>query len=154
MEDSVTMQKTTLTSIQRSIDALNQTEGGGRLVGQISDGHHSFDELYEFRKVYNAGFFNELAKDYYQMTVSEQRTYHSDSEFKVHRSWRHHDGQLCFGGGWFVVVAMLPDGQITNHYRAEDWDLFKVPAVEKALFEFDQHTPQDVLRRIENFLKQ
>ena len=29
--------------------------------GKISDGYHTFDELYEFRKVYNAALFNEWA---------------------------------------------------------------------------------------------
>ena len=45
---------------------------------------------------------------------------------------------------------MLPTGLISNHYQAEDWDLFKVPEVEKALYEFDGHTSQDVLHRLKN----
>lgn len=28
--------------------------------------------------------------------------------YKVHKSWRHPDGELCFDGGWFVVQATLP----------------------------------------------
>jgi hypothetical protein len=31
-------------------------------------------------------------------------------------------------------------GQITNHYKLEDWDLFKIPETEKALVKFDGHT--------------
>lgn len=58
------------------------------------------------------------------------------------------DGEPCFGGGWFIVSTMLPTGLISNHYKAEDWDLFQVPEVEKALFEFDGHIPQDVLARL------
>ena len=69
-------------------------------------------------------------------------------KYNVHKSWRHHDGELCFGGDWFIVSAMLPTGLISNHYKAEDWDLFQVPEVEKALYEFDGHTPQDVLERL------
>ena len=30
--------------------------------GDISDGYHTFNELYEFRKIYNAFFFFFLAK--------------------------------------------------------------------------------------------
>ena len=71
-------------------------------------------------------------------------------KYNVHKSWRHSDGELCFGGGWFIVSAMLPTGLISNHYQAEDWDLFKVPEVEKALYEFDGHTSQDVLHRLKN----
>ena len=43
---------------------------------------------------------------------------------------------------------MLPTGLISNHYKAEDWDLFKIPEVEKALHEFDGHTSEDVLNRL------
>ena len=60
---------------------------------------------------------------------------------------------MCFGGGWFIVSAMLPTGLISNHYKAEDWDLFQIPEVEKALYKFDGHTPQDVLVRLKNLIK-
>lgn len=103
------------------------------LRGEISDGYHTFNELYEFRKAYNAVLFNEWA---------------DRGRYGVHKSWKHHDGELCFGGGWFIVVAILPTGQISNHYEAKDWDLFRCEEAEKALFEFDGHTPQDVLTRL------
>jgi hypothetical protein len=35
-------------------------------------------------------------------------------------------------------------------YKKEDWDLFKIPETEKALFTFDGHTPQDVIERLKN----
>ena len=103
--------------------------------GNTSDGYHTFNELYEFRKVYNAALFNEWAK-------------FDIPYYSVHKSWKHFDGDLCFGGGWFIVVAVLPTGQISNHYEAKDWDLFKIPETEKALFEFDGHTSQDVINRL------
>ena len=109
--------------------------------GEISDGYHTFNELYEFRKVYNAALFNEWA-DYNDKDEMNVPLYN------VHKSWKHYDGELCFGGGWFIVVAVLPTGQISNHYEAKDWDLFKIPETEKALFEFDGHTPQDVIDRL------
>lgn len=101
--------------------------------GNTSDGHHTFNELYEFRKAYNAALFNEWA---------------AGNKYSVHKSWRHHDGDLCFGGGWFIVVAVLPDGQISNHYEAKDWDMFAVPETERALFEYDGHTGTDVIARL------
>jgi hypothetical protein len=107
-------------------------------MGTISDGYHTFNELYEFRKMYNAALFNEWAKD---------------SKYDVHKSWRHYEGDECFGGGWFIVVAVLPTGQISNHYEAKDWDLFQVPEVEKALFPFDGHTSNDVLERLKDLSK-
>ena len=103
-----------------------------------SDGYHTFKELYEFRKVYNAALFNEWAKE---------------GKYNVHKSMKHHDGELCFGGFWFIVVAKLPNGQISNHYEIKDWYLFNCMETEKALFEFDGHTPKDVLNRINDLYK-
>tara|TARA_A100000172_G_C3044260_1_gene111890 strand:- start:74342 stop:74812 length:471 start_codon:yes stop_codon:yes gene_type:complete len=107
---------------------------------KISDGYHTFEELYEFRLVLQALLFNEWAKQ---------------GVYDVHKSWRHHDGEKCFSESkhtWFIVVAITPDGQVTNHYKAKDWKKFKVPAVIKAKYEFDGHTPQDVLSRLKNML--
>lgn len=83
--------------------------------GKISDGFHSFDELYHYRMLYNAAFFNSL-----------------EGKYEVHKSYRHADGELCFGGGWFIVMAYLPTGQVSNHYRIEDWNLFNIPERWKA----------------------
>ena len=114
-------------------------------INELSDGYHTYDELYEFRKMYNAVLFNEWASQ-------EGWNGQIIPKYNVHKSWKHNDGELCFGGGWFIVSAMLPTGLISNHYKAEDWDLFQVPEVEKALYEFDGHTPQDVLIRLKNLI--
>lgn len=107
----------------------------------ISDGWHTFDQLYEIRKAYNAALFNEWAID-----DGADRF----PAYNVHKSKRHFDGELCFGGGWFIVVAVLPTGQISNHYKLEDWDLFNIPEAEKALYPFDGHTTEDVINRLKS----
>lgn len=106
---------------------------------ELSDGWHTFNDLYEFRKLYNAVLFNEWAK---------RGDGDGNPLYDVHKSIRHEDGELCFGGGWFIVVAILPTGQISNHYKMRDWDLFQIPSVEKALHPFDGHTPKDVMSRL------
>lgn len=128
-------------------DAVNQLIKTGKMnTDNISDGFHTFKELYEFRKVFNAALFNEWAK---QKGFDDGINYYYElPKYDVHKSWKHHDGELCFGGGWFIVVAVLPTGQISNHYEEKDWDLFKIPAIEKAKYEFDGHTPEDVLKRL------
>ena len=98
-----------------------------------SDGYHTFKELYEFRKAYNVALFNEWG---------------ASGKYHTHKSWRHNDGELCFGGGWFIVVAVLPQGQISNHYEAKDWELFSIQEVKNALFEFDGRTGADVVERL------
>ena len=110
----------------------------------ISDGYHTFEELYAFRKVYNAALFNEWG---YPITSPDGTVAYM---YDVHKSWRHNDGELCFGGGWFIVVAILPEGQISNHYEESDWELFKIPEVEKAKYPFDGHTGLDCIERLKN----
>ena len=104
---------------------------------QISDGYHTFAELYEFRTVYNALLFNEWALN---------------KKYNVHKSVLHNDGIKPFSGegegDWFIVSAMLPTGLISNHYDMKDWDLFKVNVVKKALFTYDGHDSKDVLQRL------
>lgn len=120
------------------IDNLNQIilelkQKGVVRENEISDGYHTFDDLYEFRKLYNALLFNEWAKN---------------GRIEVYKSRRHYDGEECFGGGWFIVVAMLPTGQISNHYKLQDWDLFDIPEYQTSKYEFDGHTPYDVMDRM------
>ena len=100
---------------------------------EISDGFHTFKELYEVRRVLNAALFNEWFKL---------------KKYNVHKSRKHYDGKLCFNGGWFIVYAELPKGQISFHYEEKYWDEFKIPETDKALIEFDGHNTNDVCRRI------
>lgn len=111
--------------IKITIDGIENT-------GLLSDGYHTFDELYEFRKVFNAALFNEWSRQGLR---------------DVHKSKKHNDGEDCFGGGWFIVMATLPTGQISNHYKLEDWDLFKCEERERA-DKWDGHTSADVLERL------
>lgn len=98
-----------------------------------NDGFHTFTELYDFRKAYNAALFNEW-------TLA--------GKYAVHKSKKHSDGEDCFGGGWFIVMATLPGwGQISNHYELKDWDLFKCEEREVA-DKWDGHTGVDVIARL------
>lgn len=108
-----------------------------KVTGETSDGYHTFNELYEFRMLYNATLFNEWAKQ---------------GLYDVHMSYRHADGELCFGKeDYFVVVAQLPTGQISNHYKGIYAGLFKLPVRERAVG-WDGHTPRDVVARLTAFL--
>jgi hypothetical protein len=132
---------TSTDTIQKLID-----DTPSDVKGDYSDGYHTFNELYEFRKIYNAALFNEWASKGKRRLTSGWMD--DLIKYDVHKSWKHHDGELCFGGGWFIVVAVLPEGQISNHYEAKDWDLFEIPETEKAKYEFDGHTSQDVINRL------
>lgn len=113
---------------------------GDTTAGQASDTYHSLDDLYRHRLLLTAALFNSWhAGD-------------SSNWLQPHKSWRHSDGEPCFGGGWFIVVAQLPTGQISYHYPAKDWDLFRItdrliPA------DFDGHTADDVVDRLDAYLR-
>jgi len=109
----------------------------GETVKDVSDGYHTFRELYAFRMAYNVLLFNEWALQ---------------GKHCVHKSKRHSDGELCFDGEHFVVVALLPSGQVTNHYKLEHWDKFKVDEFHMPLVEFDGHSSADVLDRLNSLL--
>jgi hypothetical protein len=95
------------------------------------DEHHTMQELYLYRMLYNAW----AIKGWTAQGVS----------FK---SWRHADGELCFGGGWFIVGAFISgEGWVTNHYKAEAWDLFDAPEADFAP-EWDGHTPAEAAERL------
>lgn len=107
-------------------------------MGEVSDGYHTFNELYEYRMLYNAALFNEWAQK---------------GLYDVHKSRRHSDGELPFGKDYqFIVMAELPTGQISNHYETKHWDLFKIPVKEKAN-KWDGHSPKDVEERLRKFIK-
>jgi hypothetical protein len=116
-------------------------------MAEVSDGYHTFNELYRYRMLYNAGFFNMLARDDRIDKLAGLETF-----YNVHKSKRHADGMECFGGGWFIIIATLPTGQISNHYELKDWDLFVCETRTKA-DEWDGHTPEQAADRIQEFNK-
>ncbi len=134
------MSKITITKDDQQIYEYESTSD----MLDASDGFHTFTELYEFRMLYNAALFNQWYLDRSQFTIKVHN---------VHKSWKHSDGELCFGGGWFIVMATLPTGQISNHYEARDWDLFQIEERKKA-DKWDGHTPQDVATRLRAYLKE
>lgn len=99
---------------------------GVKDVGELSDGYHTFNSLYEQRLVLFATLVNLFP--------------HSSW-----KSWNHEDGKPCFGGGWFIVCIETKDGPYSYHYEEKDWDMFDCEEIPKAK-PFDGHTEKDVYR--------
>jgi hypothetical protein len=95
-------------------------------IGEMSDGYHTFNGLYYQRMV----LFAALVKA------------HKDKAWK---SRRHEDGELCFGGGWFIVGIDTQEGSYTYHYEDKDWDRFECEELPVAKH-WDGHTEEDVTR--------
>lgn len=95
-------------------------------VGDVSDGFHTFNQLYHQRVMLFACIVN-LNKD------------------KAWKTHKHEDGTLYFGGGWFLVTVDTPQGAYGYHYENKYWDLFDCKEIETAKH-WDGYTEEDVGR--------
>ena len=95
-------------------------------IGEVSDGYHTFNGLYYQRMV----LFAALVKQ---------------NKDKSWKSLRHEDGELCFGGGWFIVGIDTPSGSYTYHYEDNFWSMFDCQELPVAKH-WDGHTEKDVTR--------
>jgi hypothetical protein len=107
-----------------------------KIVGNdISDGYHTFDELYEHRCL----LFLALLKTEYNCRPNSYG-------FDTYRVLNHFDG-------WDLIVALIGNNQISYHvpakYRAySDW-IVDLPDDEH---QWDGHTSADVVERLKEFL--
>lgn len=99
---------------------------GVRDIGDLSDGFHTFNQLYYQRMMLFA-------------TIVKQ------NRDKAWKSLRHEDGELCFGGEWFIVGVDTPEGSYTYHYETNFYSLFDCVELERAKH-WDGHTEKDVTR--------
>lgn len=97
-------------------------------IGELSDGFHTFNSLYEQRMI----LFAALVKAY---------------KDKAWKSYRHEDGEYCFGGGWFIVGIDTPEGSYTYHYENKYWDMFDCVDLPRAKH-WDGHTEEDAETRL------
>ncbi len=84
----------------------------GIVIEEISDGFHTFAELYEHRAGLTAALYSHLGP---------------------HERWRsklHHDGTMY--DGFFIVGMQLDDKWVTYHYPADYWIFFGGPTLDKA----------------------
>lgn len=83
----------------------------------ITDGFHTFDELYDHRRALTA-------------VLAAGAASAGDSW----RSKSHHpEDSPMFEGGYFIVGIELPNGTITYHYKLSHWDDFAaVPEIPHA----------------------
>src|ERR1035441_4643794 len=101
-------------------------------TGQISDGFHTFDELYEHRGL---------------LFLALQRA-HPDLAWC---SRLHEDGSMF--EGWFVAGLDLPPGPITYHFPQRLWPLAVACARELPRApKWDGHTPAQALDRLRQWL--
>ena len=115
-----------MTDIERErIKAICEVAGVSE-IDDLSDGFHTFRQLYYQRMMLFA-------------TIVKQ------NHDKAWKSLRHEDGELCFGGGWFIVGIDTPEGSYTYHYENKYFDLFDCEILDYGKH-WDGHTEKDVTR--------
>ena len=104
--------------INKAIDRLEVKD-------DISDGSHTFEELYFHRMM----LFSIICKSY---------------KDKAWRSKLHEDGTMF--DNYFIVGITTDEGDYTYHYHMEYWDHFGgIKEIEKAP-KWDGHEPKDISR--------
>ena len=93
-------------------------------LGEVSDGYHTFNELYYHRTV----LFAVIVNSYPEL---------------AYKSLKHSDGTMY--DGMFLVGINTPEGQYSYHCDLEYWDLFRCKELLNAP-EWDGHTPDDIMR--------
>lgn len=122
-EDAITMKGVAILNEFPAADVVEIPEEG---IEFLSDGYHTFNSLYFQRLV----LFAALVKAY---------------KDRAWKSWKHEDGEPCFGGGWFIVGIDTPHGSYTYHYEGKDFDLFECEELPVAKH-WDGHTEADATR--------
>ena len=97
----------------------------GNNVKDLSDGYHTFGELYHHRAI----LFSVICNSYPD---------------KAWKSRLHHDNTM-FDGDMFIVGVTTPQGDYSYHYHMKYWDLYKVKEIPNAPV-WDGHKPSDIDR--------
>lgn len=109
------------------LDAVRNELKRRETPGEISDGYHTFNELYDHR----CTLFAMICAD------------HQDNAWK---SLKHHDGTMY--QDMFVCGIITPYGQANYHMNVEPyWNMIQVKELPNAP-EWDGHTPKMALERI------
>lgn len=96
---------------------------------EISDGHHTFRELYRQRLI----MFCTICNCFPNLSWKSRK--HFDEE-----------NDPMFNGD-FIAGINTPEGIATYHIKLEYWDLFEIPEIDRAP-KYDNYTPDDVMNRI------
>lgn len=113
----------------------------------ISDGYHTFQELYDMRLALTRSTFHAVDRMWHaqwRMTGADQQR-----PFKtpIWRSRQHSDGTM-FDGMFIVGYAQANFLQITFHYHDEHWDKFDFAQTLEKAPEWDGHMDKDVIERL------
>lgn len=130
-----------------TVDAINAIiKLNGVQTDNISDGYHTFGELYEHRIQLHIALCYQL---HLRRINGSDKIIDFDQE--VWRSKLHSDGSSF--EGWFVLgIGKKSGNQITYHLPDSMWDNTHFADTLQRAPEFDGHTSNDVLIRIKRLV--
>jgi hypothetical protein len=106
---------------------------------EVTDGFHSFDDLYEHRRALTVALFKAIDDEPPPTFVVPE----------VWRSKEHHPDDSPMLRGYFVVGVTLPElGQISYHYELAHWSDFDAFETLPHAPKWDGHTSEDVVERL------
>lgn len=105
-------------------ESINKDISQLKNKGNISDGSHTFDELYYHRMILFSVICNQ-------------------NKEKCFKSKLHDDGTMF--ENYFIVGMKTEEGYYTYHYEMKYWDMFDVKELNNAP-KWDGHQPEDVTR--------
>lgn len=111
--------------IQDQIDALDTGKE------KLSDGYHTFEELYEHRCVLWLALLSVL---------------NSETNLRIIKALKHNDGTSL--EGWFLSCVVINGKQLSYHLPIKYWDRIAGKAYEVSPLEFDGHTSNDVIKNL------
>ena len=121
-----------LVKAQNAIDTAKKYNDS---VGSLSDGYHTFNELYHHRAMLFAALCLTTFKNF------------------AWKSLLHNDPKEPMYNGMFIVGIDTPFGQASYHYDIDPyWAIFKVKELDRAP-KFDGHTPAEAIDRIFKYAK-
>jgi hypothetical protein len=101
----------------------------------ISDGYHTFGELYNHRIILYIALCKQLSKD---------------NTYNVWRSEKHSDGS--YYEGWFIMGVEYNGLQISYHINMSYWEQTNFAKILDLGLPWDGHTSEDVLKRISEII--
>lgn len=123
IENRIKKNKEALKSLDQIQERLERLESEDK--GEVSDGYHTFNELYEHRHALFANVVNQSQESW--------------------KSKLHDDGTMF--DGWFIAGISTKDGDVTYHLPLKHWELFQCKELEKAP-KWDGHTSDVVVSRL------
>lgn len=100
----------------------------------ISDGYHTFRQLYNHRTI----LFALVCNAYPEISWKSKKHYEEETD-------------PMFNGD-FIAGINTPEGPATYHMKLQYWDLFNIPEIERA-YPYDGHKSDDDLNRLSSLIK-